>query len=259
VDPRGSDTQAGQTNYDDLYADPMAWMKDNYVDYILPQLYWSIDHPKASYAKLSKWWSDNTNKNTALYIGNGSYKINTDSDKKWFDPNEIPNQIDLTRSFKNINGNAFFSAKSFVNKNNAVTQLLKDNQYQYPALAFVVPNSKREVVDIPYITNINNQSDNAVITLSFPTQSKIRYVIVYGATNKTLININDPSQIIDKIAFKETKDSISISVPKLYLEKHNNCALTFIDYFGNESQATLLKANNQNSTNQSATKNEDRQ
>ncbi|HTG65978.1 MAG TPA: family 10 glycosylhydrolase, partial [Flavobacterium sp.] len=259
VDPRGSDTQAGQTNYDDLYADPMAWMKDNYVDYILPQLYWSIDHPKASYAKLSKWWSENTNKNTALYIGNGSYKINTDSDKKWFDPNEIPNQIDLTRSFKNINGNAFFSAKSFVNKNNAVTQLLKDNQYQYPALAFVVPNSKREVVDIPYITNINNQSDNAVITLSFPTQSKIRYVIVYGATNKTLININDPSQIIDKIAFKETKDSISISVPKLYLEKHNNCALTFIDYFGNESQATLLKANNQNSTNQSATKNEDRQ
>jgi uncharacterized lipoprotein YddW (UPF0748 family) len=38
VDPRGSDTQAGQTN-DDLFADPIAWMEDNYIDYILPQLY----------------------------------------------------------------------------------------------------------------------------------------------------------------------------------------------------------------------------
>jgi uncharacterized lipoprotein YddW (UPF0748 family) len=47
---RGSDTQAGQTNYDDLFADPIAWMEDNYIDYILPQLYWSIDHRTASYA-----------------------------------------------------------------------------------------------------------------------------------------------------------------------------------------------------------------
>jgi uncharacterized lipoprotein YddW (UPF0748 family) len=58
----------------------MAWMQDNYIDYILPQLYWSIDHRTASYAKLIKWWAENT-KNTAIYIGNGSYKINSDSDK----------------------------------------------------------------------------------------------------------------------------------------------------------------------------------
>lgn len=245
VDPRGSDTQAGQTNYDDLYADPMAWMEGHYIDYLLPQLYWSIEHKTASYAKLAKWWSENT-KNVALYIGNGTYKINNDSDKKWNNPNEVPNQIDLTRGYDNINGNAFFSAKWFINKNYAVTQLLKDNQYQYPALPYVVPYSRQEVKDSPYITNINNQSENTVITLSFPTQSKIRYVMVYGTTNKNLINVNDPSQIINKIAFKETKDSITISIPKLYLEKHNNCALTFVDYFGNESQATLLKANNQN-------------
>ena len=245
VDPRGSDTQAGQTNYDDLYADPMAWMEGHYIDYILPQLYWSIDHKTASYAKLSKWWSENT-KNVALYIGNGTYKINNDSDKRWNNPNEVPNQIDLTRGYDNINGNAFFSAKWFINKNYAVTQLLKNNQYQYPALPYVVPYSRQEVKDTPYVTNINNQSENTLITLSFPTQSKIRYVMVYGTTNKNLINVNDPSQIINKIAFKETKDSISISIPKLYLEKHNNCALTFVDYFGNESQATLLKANNQN-------------
>jgi uncharacterized lipoprotein YddW (UPF0748 family) len=61
--------------------------------------YWSIDHKTASYAKLIKWWSENST-NTAIYIGNGSYKVNTDSDKKWNIPSEIPNQIDLTRTYK---------------------------------------------------------------------------------------------------------------------------------------------------------------
>jgi uncharacterized lipoprotein YddW (UPF0748 family) len=64
-----------------LFADPVAWMENCWIDYLLPQLYWSIDHT-ASYAKLIKWWSENST-NTAIYIGNGSYKVNTDSDKKW--------------------------------------------------------------------------------------------------------------------------------------------------------------------------------
>jgi uncharacterized lipoprotein YddW (UPF0748 family) len=47
VDPRGSDTNSGQTNYDDLFADPVAWMENCWIDYLLPQLYWSIDHKTA--------------------------------------------------------------------------------------------------------------------------------------------------------------------------------------------------------------------
>jgi uncharacterized lipoprotein YddW (UPF0748 family) len=39
VDPRGSDTNSGQTNYDDLFADPV-WMENCWIDYLLPQLYW---------------------------------------------------------------------------------------------------------------------------------------------------------------------------------------------------------------------------
>jgi uncharacterized lipoprotein YddW (UPF0748 family) len=33
VDPRGSDTNSGQTNYDDLFADPVAWMENCWIDY----------------------------------------------------------------------------------------------------------------------------------------------------------------------------------------------------------------------------------
>ncbi|EIA08732.1 glycoside hydrolase family 10 protein [Flavobacterium frigoris] len=258
VDPKGSDTQSGQTNYDDLFADPMAWMEHSWVDYILPQLYWSMDHRTASYTKLLKWWAENS-KNTAVYIGNGSYKINTDSDKRWNVPSEIPNQIDVTRSYKNINGNAFFSAKSFVNRNKAVTELLINNQYKYPALPYVVPNSRKTVVDVPTVCNATKDNDFYTYTINYPAKSKVRYVLVYAAKNLEKIDVTDPSQIIDKIAIKEKKDSISIVIKKNKFEKNNSYALSFIDFYGNESAATLLKNTAETKTLQSPLNNENRQ
>jgi uncharacterized lipoprotein YddW (UPF0748 family) len=239
VDPKGSDTQAGQTNYDDLYADPLAWMENSWVDYIVPQLYWSLDHPKASYSKLLKWWSENS-KNTAVYIGNGTYKINSDSDKKWNNPNEIPNQINVSRTYKNVVGNVFFSAKSFVNKNQNVAQLLLDNQYKYPALPSAVPNSKKIIIDIPTINSISKDTTNSSFTIKYPLNSKVRYLMVYRSKKSFKIDINNPSQIIQKITLTQKGDSIEINIPAKKWDENSNCAITFVDYYGNESEATTV-------------------
>jgi uncharacterized lipoprotein YddW (UPF0748 family) len=59
-DADGSDTQAGQTNYDDLYADVLTWLKEGWIDYITPQLYWHIGFDKANYTTLVKWWDEHT-------------------------------------------------------------------------------------------------------------------------------------------------------------------------------------------------------
>ena len=239
VDPKGSETEAGQTNYDDLYADPLAWMENNWIDYLVPQLYWSLDHPKASYSKLLKWWSENS-KNTAIYIGNGTYKINTDSDKKWNNPYEIPNQIDITRTYKNIQGNAFFSAKSFVKKNQNVAQLLLENQYKYPALPYAVPNSKKTLIDCPSVNSISKDSINSSCTIKYPSNCQVRYVMVYRAKKSFKIDVNNPSQIIDKITLAEKCDTFNVTIPIKKADENNSCAITFIDYYGNESEATIV-------------------
>ncbi len=239
VDPKGSDTQAGQTNYDDLYADPLAWMENSWVDYIVPQLYWSLDHPKASYSKLLKWWSENS-KNTAVYIGNGTYKINSDPDKKWNNPNEIPNQINISRTYKNVGGNVFFSAKSFVNKNKNVAQLLLENQYKFPALPYVVPKLKKTLYYCPEINNFSNDASNLNLSIKNPTDYKVRYVMVYRAKNNFENDINNPSQIIQKVAVAKNCDSISVSISGKKSEDNGNCYITFIDYFGNESEPTKV-------------------
>ena len=45
-DTRGSDT-GGLQNYDDLYADVLLWAKNGWVDYLMPQLYWTLENKVA--------------------------------------------------------------------------------------------------------------------------------------------------------------------------------------------------------------------
>jgi uncharacterized lipoprotein YddW (UPF0748 family) len=239
MDPKGSDTQSGQTNYDDLYADPILWMNEKWIDYIVPQLYWRIAHPKVSYAKLLKWWSENSN-NAAIYIGNSSYKVRADSDKSWNFLVEIPNQIDLTRTYPNVQGNAFFSAKSFINRNFDVVRHLEENQYKYPALPAAVPNLKHVIIDTPTINEFVKDSTSYNFNIKYPFNTKVRYIVVYGAEDASKIDINNASQIISKIWVKENTGTISFSVPKEKMNQYKVCAVTFIDYFANESSPTTI-------------------
>jgi len=130
-DPRGSDSKAGQTNYDDLYADILLWLKEKWVDYVAPQLYLEIGHDKIDYAKMIEWWSKNSYGRN-LYIGLGIYR--SGSNAAWKNPNELPNQIKLLRKYPNVQGSIYFSSKSFNNNPNGWCDSLRNNYYKEPAL-----------------------------------------------------------------------------------------------------------------------------
>jgi hypothetical protein len=66
-------------------------------------------------------------------------------------PNEIPNQIDLTRTYPNINGNAFFSAKWFVNKKQSCNRFAFAKAIQISRLPYVVPNSRKQGTEVPLV------------------------------------------------------------------------------------------------------------
>ena len=57
VDKTGSDTKAGVTAYDSMYADVRAWIQNGWIDYVAPQIYWSMSNPAADYDKLVDWWA----------------------------------------------------------------------------------------------------------------------------------------------------------------------------------------------------------
>ncbi len=129
-DPRGSNTKAGQTNYDDLYADILLWLKKGWIDYVAPQLYWEIGHKLADYNTLIDWWSKNTyGKN--CYIGMGIYRAG--SNEAWKDKTQLPRQIQKLRNTPNINGMMFFSSKTFEKNPNGWNDSLRLNYFSLPA------------------------------------------------------------------------------------------------------------------------------
>jgi len=138
-DPRGSMTRAGVTNYDDLYADILKWLKYGWIDYVTPQIYWQIGHPTADYKTLLDWWSQNSF-NRDVYIGHALYKIDEKSSTpEWKQGTQIPQQIRLTRENPNIRGSVFFSANHLKRNLLGLQGSLQYDLYSKPALTPTMP------------------------------------------------------------------------------------------------------------------------
>jgi uncharacterized lipoprotein YddW (UPF0748 family) len=130
-DPEGSKTNAGQTNYDDLYADILLWLKKGWIDYVAPQLYWEFGHKAAPFEVLVDWWGKHTyGKN--CYIGLGIYRAG--SNDSWKDSSQLTRQINLMRNTPRINGMIFFSSKTFNKNPNGWNDSLRLKYFKEPAL-----------------------------------------------------------------------------------------------------------------------------
>jgi hypothetical protein len=69
----------------------------------------------------------------------------------------------------------------------------------------------------------------------------VRYVVFYGTEATTTINSDDPSHILDKFLVFKSNNRLSIKVPIALLENKSNFALSYIDYFGNESKEIITQ------------------
>ncbi|MCI6288196.1 MAG: family 10 glycosylhydrolase [Lentisphaeria bacterium] len=102
--PHGSAT-AGNESYSSNYSDTRLWVKNNWIDYIIPQLYWKFSHPKAPYAALADWWADTVRgTRVKLYIGTGAHQ--------YFEANnagELKNQLLFNLRRPEISGVAVYS------------------------------------------------------------------------------------------------------------------------------------------------------
>lgn len=129
----GSATRASVSSYDDLYGDALGWAKAGVVDYMIPQLYWSMEYAPASHRILANWWTRNTQKNVGLLIGHAAYKVMDNTDPAWNDPKEIPRQIALARQLPRVSGSVFFSSKTLLQGPYTIRESL-NGAYQTPVL-----------------------------------------------------------------------------------------------------------------------------
>ena len=108
-DPAGSDTK-GMESYSSIFADTRRWVREGWVDYIAPQVYWQFGHPSADYAAVVPWWSQTVaGTGVKLYIGQAAYKVGQPS---WTDPAELTRHLAFNAGQPGVQGDIYFSAKS---------------------------------------------------------------------------------------------------------------------------------------------------
>lgn len=87
--PTGSDWQ-----YSDIFSDPIAWYAEQSIDYMAPQIYWTIENTSPNYVKAVKWWSEVAHKfNRQLYISQSISSINSVSQATPFAMSGIETEI----------------------------------------------------------------------------------------------------------------------------------------------------------------------
>jgi uncharacterized lipoprotein YddW (UPF0748 family) len=183
-DPEGSDSKAGVTNYDDLYADILLWLKKGWIDYVTPQLYLEIGHDKIAYEKLLDWWSKHSY-GKHVYIGHGIYRAGEANSLKWKNPQELPNQIQLLRETPNVQGSVYFSSKSFEKNYNGWNDSLRNNYYREPALVPATPWLSKGKPTTPQAKVTTSGSQQASIEIQSDTKqsANLKYYVIYKGTS----------------------------------------------------------------------------
>ncbi|HEX5831065.1 MAG TPA: family 10 glycosylhydrolase [Gemmatimonadaceae bacterium] len=96
--------------YEKLYADSRKWLREGWVDYFVPQLYWPIAQTPQSYPVLLAWWATENVKGRHLWPGHNTSRA---AGTVW-PPDELLEQIRLTRAQDGATGDVHFSMRALM-------------------------------------------------------------------------------------------------------------------------------------------------
>lgn len=101
---------AGNESLTAHYADTRKWVREGWIDYIAPQIYWHMGFAIADYEILVRWWADVVrDTGVKLYIGIAGYRaMNEDESSPWFGVEQIHNQLDFNKTIPEVDGTIHF-------------------------------------------------------------------------------------------------------------------------------------------------------
>lgn len=162
--------------YNGIYSDPLAWYNEKTIDYMAPQIYWTIDS-YTNYELLAKWWSD-----MGSHFGRHMYVSHSLSDLKadhvsiansGFHADEIGAQTELNRKFDRMDapGSCWYGLGTGLDTKNFI-QYIKKNVYTNPS---VVPQmSWYHSDECIYVSNIRTQGN---ILMWDAPKTNLRYIV----------------------------------------------------------------------------------
>lgn len=226
-DPRGSDTN-GLQNYDDLYADVLLWAERGWIDYVLPQLYWELEHPAASYLALVDWWAQAVDPKCQLYIGQDVERIMTKPDIDSDDPNQMAHKVGLARDAATISGNCWWPGYSLTRDSKGAATLLSQTFQSTPALVPAYPGlAQEQPAAVRDFRRSGSELQWSAPHAANRANEAVKYVVYRFALDSDR-DYDDPANI----AAVTSATSFQATEPGIY-------AVTAIDHVNNESNPSV--------------------
>jgi uncharacterized lipoprotein YddW (UPF0748 family) len=224
----------GLSSYFDIYCDPIAWLQQGNVDYILPQLYWVIGGSQ-DFTALSNWWGTQCQTyNRNCFAGMATYRLDP-SQGNWAN-SEIKNQVDVVRSINSkVPGFSCFSSKSILNNLKSIqdTLAVKDQYVSLlPPMTWdnsILPNT---VSSVSHVVNSNSVKLTWTQATSASDGDLANYYVIYRFLNGQTIDLTNPVNI----AGRTHQDTIAF-VDNITLNSGDavTYVITSVDRYSNES------------------------
>ena len=180
----------GLQSYEEVYQDSRGWLAAGLLDYLAPQLYWSIGGRPGNpdFALLAKEWSEHAY-GREIIIGIGAYKPDV--------TDQLTQIIDLTRDV-GASGQAFFRYSNVAGSNAVATR------YQYPVtvppMAWKASGSPAAPTDVSLAGAENGRVRLAWQRPRGSGPGAPVLVKVYRSVRST-VDRNDPAQLLAVTSF----------------------------------------------------------
>ncbi|NQX02486.1 family 10 glycosylhydrolase [bacterium] len=209
--------EAGIDSYEQLAGDSRKWLKNGWLDYLAPQLYWPDSPQKQSFSTLLTWWRQQGSR--PVWPGIATARIGGPEDRR--PASEIIRQIDISRKTgKNWNGHIHWSAKSLVRNQGGIATKLAAT-YTQPAAVPPMPWVSSKAPAAPGVSASVTGEGTRIHWSPDGNTAKIALQAKTGGTWRTL-----------KI--------VPVGSPDLTIPRADAIAVTALDRFGNASPPKVL-------------------
>lgn len=136
----------------ELYADPLEWLDNKWIDYLAPQIYWEFGHAVADFGQVATYWDSNA-RGVPVVIGIAAYKFKDAAYPAFGTVDQIGKQIDYVRQKSNLQGCFFFRMK-FIGSGE-LNYFLK-TKYPNPSVLPFMGTATAPVPSSPMLTQAGN-------------------------------------------------------------------------------------------------------
>lgn len=167
--PKG--IEAGVDQFVELAADVPKWLREGWLDYLAPQLYWPIDQRAQSFPVLLDYWRAQNPRGRAIWPGLPTYRIL--AREAGFRLSELRDELAFTRS-GNATGHVHYSFKALRSDAAPIAGSLRE-LYAEPALPPALPWLDATPPRAP-VVRVDKQAK--ATTVSWQTDANAQFVAV---------------------------------------------------------------------------------